>query len=188
MFLAELNEHRQIFADLHILENELETAVSKISELLFAGGKLLIAGNGGSAADAQHIAAEFTGRYAYDRDPIAALALTTDTSALTCIANDYDFSEVFSRQLRALGKAGDVLLVISTSGNSTNIIEMLKLCSKMQILTIGLLGKKGGKAADLLDIAITVPSDNTARIQEAHIFLGHYICGQVESRLAPRTP
>lgn len=142
--------------------------------------KLIICGNGGSAADSQHIAAEFTGRFIKDRPPIAVLALSTDTSALTCISNDYSFAEVFSRQLRALGQAEDCLLAISTSGNSENVIQAVLAAKEMRIKTIGLLGRDGGRLKDLCDCAIVVPSEITARIQEAHILIGHSICGSVE--------
>ncbi len=142
--------------------------------------KLMICGNGGSAADSQHIAAEFTGRFVKDRAPIAALALSTDTSALTCIGNDYSFNEIFSRQLKALGLEGDCLLAISTSGNSENVMQAVRAANEMGISTIGLLGRDGGELKSLCDLSIIVPSDITARIQEAHILIGHTLCGSVE--------
>jgi len=183
LFLENLNQHRELFAQLDVLAETVSRSASAIAATIRAGGKLLICGNGGSAGDSQHIAAEFTGRFVKDREPIAAMALSTDTSALTCIANDYSFDDVFSRQVRALGKPGDCLLAITTSGNSGNVLTAIAAANKLGITTIGLLGRDGGKAAALCNIAITVPSDVTARIQEAHILIGHTLCGQVEQLL-----
>lgn len=143
----------------------------------------MFCGNGGSAADSQHLAAEFTGRFIKDRRPLPGLALSTDTSALTCIGNDYHFNDIFLRQIQALGKEGDCLIGISTSGNSENILRAFIAAKELGIKTIGLLGRDGGKLACLSDIAIIVPSDVTARIQEAHILIGHTICGGVEQAL-----
>jgi D-sedoheptulose 7-phosphate isomerase len=145
--------------------------------------KLLLAGNGGSAADAQHIAAEFVNRFNFDRHGLPAIALTTDTSVLTSIANDYSFDKVFARQLETLGNAGDVFIGISTSGNSRNLIEALKVCRKEKIATIVLTGSSGGQMKDLCDICIQVPSDETPRIQEVHSLIGHIICFIVEEEL-----
>ena len=136
-----------------------------------------------SASDSQHLASELTGRFVADRVPLAALSLTTDTSALTSIANDYSFNNVFSRQLKALGNKGDCLIALSTSGNSANIIEAVKVALECDIFTICLLGKKGGNLKDLCDLPIIIPSDTTARIQEAHIFIGHIICEGIELAL-----
>ena len=143
----------------------------------------MLCGNGGSAADSQHLAAEFTGRFIKDRPPIAAVALSTDTSALTCIANDYSFNEIFARQVQDLGKAGDCLIAISTSGNSGNVLAAVAAAKSLGISTIGLLGRDGGKLKAQCDIAIVVPSQVTARIQEAHILIGHSLCGAVELKL-----
>jgi D-sedoheptulose 7-phosphate isomerase len=145
--------------------------------------KLLIAGNGGSAADAQHFAAEMTGRYKLERQGLAAIALTTDTSAITAISNDYGYNKVFSRQLEALGNKGDTFIGISTSGNSENIIETVNYAKDKGIYTIGLLGKGGGNLRNLFDLSIVVPSDNTPRIQENHIFIIHSVCELVEKEL-----
>ncbi|MCC6159041.1 MAG: D-sedoheptulose 7-phosphate isomerase [Deltaproteobacteria bacterium] len=158
--------------------------VVRVADLVVAsltsGGKVLLFGNGGSAADAQHLAAELTGRYLRERAPIAAIALTTDTSALTAIANDYGFERVFERQLRALGRAGDVAVGISTSGNSPNVIAAFEAARDIDMKTIGLSGRGGGRMAALCDMCFVVPSDETPIIQQAHITLGHLICGLVE--------
>ena len=143
----------------------------------------MLCGNGGSAADSQHLAAEFTGRFSKDRPPIAAVALSTDTSALTCIGNDYSFNDIFARQVLALGKAGDCLIAISTSGNSGNVLAAVAAAKSLGISTIGLLGRDGGKLKAQCDVSIVVPSQVTARIQEAHILIGHSLCGAVELKL-----
>lgn len=138
--------------------------------------KLMICGNGGSAADAQHIAAEFVNRFVLERPPLPAVALTTDTSILTSIANDYSFNEVFAKQVKAIGMEGDILLAISTSGNSPNILEAVEAARALGIYTVGLTGGNGGKLETLSDSALVVKSKSTARIQEAHIFVAHMIC------------
>jgi D-sedoheptulose 7-phosphate isomerase len=143
----------------------------------------MLCGNGGSAAESQHLATEFAGRFVKERRPLAAVALSTDSSALTCIANDYSFDEVFARQILGLGRRGDCLLGISTSGRSRNVIRTTESARSMDIRTIGLLGRDGGQLRDLCDLTVIVPSNATARIQEAHIFIGHTLCGIVESQL-----
>lgn len=148
-----------------------------------AGKKTLIAGNGGSAADAQHIAAEFVSRFYFDRPALASIALTTDTSALTAIGNDYGYELLFSRQLEANGQSGDIYIAISTSGNSKNVLKSLESAKKLGIKTVGLTGASGGKMKDLVDYCITVPSDETPRIQECHILIGHILCAAVEKEL-----
>jgi D-sedoheptulose 7-phosphate isomerase len=145
--------------------------------------KVLIAGNGGSAADAQHIAGELVNRFYFDRPGLPAIALTTDTSILTAVGNDRGFSSLFARQINALGNEGDVFIGISTSVNSPNIIEALRTCREEKIITIGLTGSSGGKMKDLCDICLSVPSDETPRIQEMHILIGHIICMIVEAKL-----
>ena len=171
------------------LRDHLETLVQVVEVIVAAfrnGNKLMLFGNGGSAADAQHVAAEFTNRFRVDRPPLPALALTTDTSALTAIANDYDYAEVFVKQLQALGKAGDVALAISTSGNSPNVLAALETCKKMKITTVGLTGGNGGKLVGKVDYLLCVAaSRETARIQEAHILIDHVICEMVEQKLFP---
>ncbi len=147
------------------------------------GGKILFFGNGGSAADAQHLATELTVRYINDRKAIAAIALTTDTSALTAIGNDFGFEYLFSRQIEALGKSGDVAIGISTSGNSGNVLNALKTAHEKNIMTVGFSGKDGGKMHDVCDLLFVVPSNTTARIQEMHITLGQMLCGALDQKL-----
>ena len=180
IYLNNLKDHIKLFEKLDSLDAPIIAATQLIVTALKNCNKLMICGNGGSAADSQHIAAEFTGRFIKDRPPIAALALSTDTSAITCIGNDYSFNEIFSRQIRALGLKGDCLLGISTSGNSENILEAVKSANEMGISTIGLLGRDGGKLKAYCNMSIIVPSETTARIQEAHILIGHTLCGSVE--------
>lgn len=148
-----------------------------------AGGKVLLIGNGGSAADAQHIAAELVGRFRLERAALPAIALTTNTSALTALANDYGYDAVFSRQLEALANDKDVLIAITTSGTSPNILKAVETAQSKGVYVIGLTGGSGGKLKDMADLTIVVPSDNTARIQEAHITIGHIICHLVEKGL-----
>lgn len=148
-----------------------------------AGKKTLIAGNGGSAADAQHIAAEFVSRFYFDRPALASIALTTDTSALTAIGNDYGYEYLFSRQLEANGVPGDIYIAISTSGNSKNVLRSLESAKKLGIKTVGLTGRTGGKMKELVDYCICVPSEETPRIQETHILVGHILCAAVEKAL-----
>jgi D-sedoheptulose 7-phosphate isomerase len=168
-------------------ERELLAAILAITDrmtrALRDGGKILLAGNGGSAADAQHIAAELVGRYGFDRAPLAAIALTTDTSALTAIGNDYSFDQVFERQLRALGRKGDVFVAISTSGRSRNILAALKAARELGIVTIGFTGTKGTQMQPLCDLMLVAPSDETPLIQQIHITAAHAICGLVEREL-----
>jgi D-sedoheptulose 7-phosphate isomerase len=154
-----------------------------MAECLRAGGKLLFFGNGGSAADAQHLAAEFVGRFLLERRGLPAIALTTDSSILTAIGNDYGFDRVFSRQIEALGQSGDVAFGISTSGNSPNVIAALKQAKSQQLKTIGLAGKDGGQLRHCCDIPLVVTSTNTARVQECHITIGHLLCELAENDL-----
>jgi D-sedoheptulose 7-phosphate isomerase len=182
-FQQNLEEHRALFARLEALAEPVARAAGLIVGALTAGRKLLLCGNGGSAADAQHMAAEFTGRFIKDRKPLAALALSTDSSALTCIANDYSFDEVFYRQVVGLGQAGDCLLAISTSGNSKNVLRAVEGARGLGLRSIGLLGRDGGQLAGQCDVAIIVPSPSTARIQEAHIMIIHTLCGMIEESL-----
>ena len=164
-------------------EDKLKNAIEIIYNTLKNGNKILICGNGGSAADAQHFAAEIVGRFKLERRGFPAIALTTDTSILTALGNDYGFDIIFERQVEALGKEGDVLVGISTSGNSENVIKAVNKAKKMGIYTIGLLGKGGGKLKDIVDLALIVPSNDTARIQECHLTIYHVICEEVEKRL-----
>lgn len=162
---------------------EVKSAAKAIIESLKAGGKVLLCGNGGSAADAQHLAAEFSGRFYFDRPPLFAEALHVNTSYLTAVANDYSFDEVFARQVRAMGAKGDVLVGLSTSGNSQNVLRALDVARELGMTTVGLTGEGGGKMKDRCTHLIPIPSQNTARIQELHITLGHVICELVEAAL-----
>lgn len=180
---------RSIDAKSAILSDEalmdtLEQSIALCAEALQAGKKILFAGNGGSASDAQHLAAELVGRYKADRPSIAAIALTTDTSALTAIGNDYGYDQVFSRQLEGLGQDGDVLVAISTSGNSGNIIKALEVAREKGVKVIGMSGAKG-KLKEQADFCLAVPAPLTATIQEAHIMLGHILCAGIEKHLFP---
>jgi D-sedoheptulose 7-phosphate isomerase len=164
---------------------EIVAAAEMVIQTLRTGGKVMLCGNGGSAADSQHIAAEFTNRLSAElsRPPLAALALTTDTSFLTSNANDYGFEHVFERQVQGLGRKGDVLIGISTSGASRNVVRAVQCCRELNIKTIGLLGGNGGEVRALVDVAIVVPSTSTQHIQEAHITIGHIVSELVEKAL-----
>jgi len=164
-------------------ENIVDGAVL-ITQCLRSGGKLLFFGNGGSAADAQHLAAEFVGRFQIERHPLPAMALTTDSSILTAVGNDYGFDQIFTRQVQALGRPGDVAIGISTSGNSPNITSAIKQAAKQDLKTIGLAGKDGGSLAKAVDVSIVVASTNVARVQECHITIGHILCELVENDLS----
>jgi D-sedoheptulose 7-phosphate isomerase len=162
----------------------LEHAVELVAEALAAGRKLLLFGNGGSAADAQHLAAELVGRFERERRPLPAIALTTDTSALTAIANDYGYDEVFARQVRALGARGDVALAISTSGRSASVLRAVEACTELGVKTIGLTGGDGGELVGMVDLCLSVSASTlAARIQETHILIGHVLCELVDRRL-----
>lgn len=172
----------------NILENsELLSKISQVSQELINAfkndKKVLLCGNGGSAADAQHIAAELSGRFYFDREPLFAEALHVNTSYLTAVANDYSYDEVYSRLVKAKGRAGDILIGISTSGNSKNIIKAIELANQIGMITIGMTGETGGKMRDICKYLINVPSNITPRIQEAHIMIGHIICEIVEKEL-----
>jgi len=166
------------------MEVDLEKASALAVEVLKRGNKVLLCGNGGSAADAQHIAAELTGRYKIERRGFPGIALTTDTSALTAIANDYGYDRVFDRQVEALANEGDLLIGISTSGNSANIISALTLAKELGCSTIGFSGRNGGKMNEVCDVNLVVPSDDTPRIQEMHILFGHTICQIIDDELS----
>jgi D-sedoheptulose 7-phosphate isomerase len=168
------------FAAITGMGSVIASAAALMIGTLRCGGKILFCGNGGSAADSQHLAAELIGRYRHDRRPLPALALTVDTSALTAIANDYGFSEIFARQVQGLGQPGDLLVGISTSGNSANVLRALDVARSMAMHTIGLTGGDGGKMLPICDICIKVPSGRVNRIQEMHIAIGHILCGLVE--------
>jgi len=171
-----------------VVARDCSTAIFEAADLittcLQAGGKLLFFGNGGSAADAQHLAAEFVGRFVRERAGLSAIALTTDSSILTAVGNDYGFDQIFARQVQALGRPADVAIAISTSGNSPNIIEGVKAARKGYLKTIGLSGKDGGLLATQADVVITIASTSTARIQECHITIGHLLCELTEEAMA----
>ena len=189
--ISRINQHFTDSAHLKLqamglLAEPLASASERMVQCLMKEGKILSCGNGGSAADAQHFAAELLNRFEMERPPLAAMALSTDTSTLTSIANDYDFNDVFSKQVRALGQPGDLLLAISTSGNSPNVMQAVHAAHDRQMGVIALTGKKGGRIAALLgpnDVHICVPADRTARIQEVHLLCLHCMCDAIDCLL-----
>jgi D-sedoheptulose 7-phosphate isomerase len=166
-----------------VLLSRVEAASSACIKAFRAGRKVLLAGNGGSAADAQHIAGEFVSRFMFDRPGLPAIALTTDTSILTAIGNDYGYEKLFARQVQALGVPGDVFVAYSTSGKSPNILRALEVARELELVTIGMIGNRGGPMRDLCDYCLEVPSSETPKIQEGHLVLGHILCGLVESAM-----
>jgi D-sedoheptulose 7-phosphate isomerase len=178
--LAEFRAAQDNFRALEQQAGLVAEAAEMMIAALTAGNKVMFCGNGGSAADSQHLAAELMGRYMRDRRPLPALSLTVDTSALTAIGNDYGYDEVFARQLRGIGNGGDVLVGISTSGNSANVVKAIATAKDMGIRTIALTGQSGGKLAGIADLCIAVPASQTNQIQEMHIAIGHVVCGLVE--------
>lgn len=186
---AEFDEHMQAMVATNLaLKAPFMRLLAEAAAAVRNGNKILFFGNGGSAADAQHLATELAVRYKNDRAPIAAMALTTDTSSLTAIGNDFGFDHLFSRQVQALGKAGDIAIAISTSGNSANVIKAAEQCRKQGILVVGFTGETGGKLAPFCDILFNVPCTTTARIQEMHIMLGQMFCGALEMELGLIAP
>jgi D-sedoheptulose 7-phosphate isomerase len=183
IFIKNIAEHNEVMVSLHHLDADVQRVGKLAAQTLRHGGKILFCGNGGSAADSQHLAAELTGRFIKDRKPLAAVALSTDTSALTCIGNDYSFDEVFARQVAGLGRREDLLIGISTSGNSGNVVRAVEEAHQLGMTTVGLLGRDGGKLRSLCSHSIVVPSQVTARIQECHILIGHTLCGLIELEL-----
>ena len=179
---ASISTKQAILSDKGLMRN-IAAAAQMIVDAYEQGKKTLLAGNGGSAADAQHIAGEFVSKFYFDRPGIASIALTTDTSIITAIGNDYGYDQLFSRQIQAQGSAGDVFIGISTSGNSANLVEALRMCGQKGIKTIGLTGFTGGEMDSMCDLCIKVPSGETPRIQESHILIGHIICCIVEEKL-----
>lgn len=183
-FQAELDEHAEVLRETReTLQAPFVALVQHAVEAIEGGGKILLFGNGGSAADAQHLATELTVRYKTDRAPIAAIALTTDTSALTAIGNDFGFEDLFARQIQALGRSGDLAIGISTSGRSRNVVLALEVARAKGLVPAALTGGDGGHLNGLADPMLVVPSDTTARIQEMHITLGQMLCGALEQRL-----
>lgn len=169
-----------------LLDESLKSSIAQVAKLCIHafnnGNKVILAGNGGSAADAQHIAAEFVSRFEFDRPGLPSVALTTDTSMLTAIGNDYGFDKLFERQIEANGKAGDIFIGISTSGNSVNVLKAMKRAKELDIISVGLCGTQG-EIHDIADYCLAIPSNKTPRIQESHILVGHIICGIVEQEL-----
>lgn len=176
----QIQEHQAMVDTLASMESDVQKASQVINNALQEGNKLLLCGNGGSAADAQHIAAEIIGRFETERLALPAIALTTDTSILTAVGNDYGYDHVFSRQVEGLGQAGDVLLAYSTSGNSQNVINAVEVAKQKGMVVISLTGKGGGQLAKLADIDLCVKATSTARIQEAHGIIGHALCAWVD--------
>lgn len=179
---ASINTKQKILNNQQLIER-IELATNRVAVAFQNGNKVLFCGNGGSAADAQHLAAEFSGRFYTDRDPLPSEALHVNSSYMTAVANDYSFDVVYARMLKAMGKNGDVLIALSTSGNSTNIINAIEQAKALGVITIGFTGETGGKMKDICDILINVPSKDTPRIQESHIMIGHIICQLVEEKL-----
>jgi D-sedoheptulose 7-phosphate isomerase len=185
-YLARSRDVLQAAIDDPAFKGTIAAIIDQVAHALAASGKLLLAGNGGSAADAQHLAGEMLSRLNYDRAPAPAIALTTDSSVLTAIGNDYGFEHVFERQVRGLGRKGDILIAISTSGRSPNILRALTAARELGLVTVGMTGRSGGDMPPLCDFCLHAPSDSTPLIQQIHITAGHIICGLVEERLFPR--
>ncbi|MBN2299247.1 MAG: SIS domain-containing protein [Deltaproteobacteria bacterium] len=179
-----IKQNIELHENLYDITKTIAAAAEMMNQCITAGGKIMFAGNGGSAADAQHLAAELVNRFLKQRKPLPGLALSTDTSIITAIGNDFSFDDVFSKQVQALGRKGDILFGISTSGNSGNIIKAFDAARNLTISTIALIGA-GGKIADLADCTIAVPSSITPRIQEAHILIGHILCEIIENDQCP---
>ncbi len=179
-FNKSIKDHIELFNNLNLVEKSYFDLLKELIKTLKNGNKIIVAGNGGSASDAQHFAAELVGRFEKERQALPAIDITSNSSSITAISNDYEFEQVFSRQLSAFGKKGDLFIVITTSGNSKNIFSAVKLAQSMGIKSCGLLGKKGGVVLNELDIAIVVPHSKTARIQEAHLFILHNLCCEID--------
>lgn len=180
----DFTEHLQVVEQIRdTLSESIQKTGQILARSLAEGGTLFWCGNGGSASDSQHLAAELVGRFKKNRRPLRSVALTTDTSALTCIANDFSYDDIFSRQIEALGRPGDVLIGISTSGKSENVLRAFKMAKEIGVLTVALLGKGGGPSKDLADQSLVMPSGTTARVQEAHILIGHILCELIEREL-----
>lgn len=183
-FHATLQRHQLMVETLFTMSDQLDALLAKVRECVLSGNKILFFGNGGSASDAQHLAAEFVVRYHKDRQPLAAIALTTDTSILTAHSNDYSFETVFDRQVQALAKPGDIAIGLSTSGNSKNIINGLRIAQESGCYAVAFTGESGGKCLHLADDCIRIQSGETARVQEGHIIIGHWLCEALDAYLA----
>ena len=182
-FTAIIEDHLRVIHQLANQQKDILEFASLCHTAIMKGNKIFFMGNGGSAADAQHLAAEFVGRFEKERIGLPAIALTTDTSILTAVGNDYGFGQVFSRQIAALARPGDVVVGISTSGNSVNVVQAIAEAKEVGAVTVGLTGESGGQLAELCDLCIKVPSHSTARIQEAHILIGHIVCALVDEEV-----
>ena len=178
-YIDHINEHKKVFNSLNLFEKEI-LAISEILKKAIKSNTIFFCGNGGSASDSNHLCAELIGRFKSNRSPYSAISLSSNPANLTCIANDFGYENVFSRQLNGLGSKNDVLFVLTTSGNSENIYNAIIEAKKIGITTIGFLGKNGGKCKDLCDVEIIIESDNTARIQECHMCLGHFLCSLID--------
>jgi D-sedoheptulose 7-phosphate isomerase len=184
-FGTALNAHLEVIRALEPLRTPIETFADQVSAAIECGGRIFWMGNGGSAADSQHLAAELVGRFERERPGLAAIALTSDTAVLTSVANDYGFESVFARQVEALCRRGDVLVGLSTSGNSANVVRAMECAARLGVYRIGLTGRGGGRLRQCCDLWIGAPSESTARIQEAHMLIGHILCDLVEQRAVP---
>ena len=180
-------EHRSILDSVMQLDESIEKVANLFISCLDKGGTIFWCGNGGSASDSQHLAGELVGRFVDERKPLKSVALTADSAVMTCIVNDYGYEHIFSRQLEALGSKGDVLVGITTSGNSKNVLKAFEVAKNKGVSTIGLLGKGGGLAIGLVDESIIIPSNSTARVQEMHILIGHILCDLIEDGLNLKT-
>jgi D-sedoheptulose 7-phosphate isomerase len=178
-----LDDHIKVIRELYAQEEEILKCIELMVSTLQSGGKIMLCGNGGSAADAQHIAAELSGRFYKQRDPIDAEALHVNSSYISAVANDMGFDKVYSRALKAKGKKGDLLIALSTSGNSENVVQAVNMAKELSIQTIAMTGKSGGRLKDSADILLAIPSEDTPRIQEAHMLIGHILCKEVEEKL-----
>ena len=185
--MSSIETKQKILAD-QVLLDEIRDVADTCTDSLCQGSRIWFCGNGGSAADAQHLAAELSGRYLYDRPPLPAEALHVNTSYLTAVANDYSYDEIYARLLRGTGRPGDVLIALSTSGNSKNILRAIETAHELGLIVVGMTGRSGGAMRNACDFLINVPSDETPRIQESHILIGHILCGIIESSLFPQEP
>lgn len=184
-YFAALERHNAVFSTMHNHANDVQTLFSVVTNSLNSGGKIVWLGNGGSAADSQHLAAELMVRYKNERAPLASIALTTDTSILTAHPNDFNFDTVFERQVQGLVQANDVVIGLTTSGQSNNVNLALAAANKIGAFTVALTGRDGGKVKDIAQLAIIVQSQETARIQEAHMFIGHWLCEALDKEFTP---
>jgi len=188
LFQNRLDEHADIMRTLAEQTSAFQAIAETVTAAIRAGGKVCFMGNGGSAADSQHLAAELVGRFQRERAALASIALTTDTSILTAVANDYGYDHIFARQIEGLCRPGDVVIGLSTSGNSANVLRGIEAANRMGLATIGFTGGSGGKLAQLAHQSIVIPSPKAARVQEAHIFLGHTLCEAIEDALDANPP